>query len=172
MLQTIFIKKMKLQTSWLILEHFCYNEKLRISEEYLVDTKTRLREENEQWEGIELSDIAKEYLTKLYDKYENSKGYLNHDDLEDIFQTTIEGIPWEIEEITNISKNYHIDLKTWIGLWQKAFSEDYASAYELIVYLGFCEPFDSTVDIKIERQDALLSQSGKTVFNCFIIGKN
>jgi len=157
-LQTIFIKKMKLQTSWLILEHYGYNEKLRINEEYLVNSDTKLKEENDKWEGIELSDIAIEYLTKLFDRYSIDE-LLDHDGLEEIFLTTVAGIPWEIQDIWRTNNNNCIDLKTWIGLWQKAFSDDYAEAYELIVYLGFWEPFNATVEIKIERVQAILAES-------------
>ena len=170
-LQTIFIKKMKLQTSWLILEHFGYNEKLRINEKHLVNLDIKEAEVSEKWEGIELSDIAIEYLTNIFKKYAK-EDLLDHDGLEEIFLTTVEGIPWEVEEIAKVQQNSCIDCNTWIGLWQKAFSDDYTKAFELIVYLGFVELFSSTVEIKIERKAALLSESSKKVFNCFVLGSD
>lgn len=90
-LNTVFIKKMKLQTCWLILEHYGYNEKLRISEEHLVGNDIIENEINNNWEGVEISDICLEYLVKLFNSYCNQEGNLDSKGLDSLFQTTIDG---------------------------------------------------------------------------------
>lgn len=162
---------MKLQTSWLILEHYGYNEKLRINEEHLVDNAIKEKELNEEWEGIELSDLTIEYLVKLYDAYSNSEGTLDETGIDNIFLTTPDGCPWNLPEEVVVNNDGSIDRKTWIGLWQKAFSEDYEKAYELLVYLGYCENFDEAVEVRTGRSQTLLSESKQQVFNCFVIGQ-
>lgn len=91
LLQSIFIRKMKLQTCWLILEHYGYNDKLRISEEHLVNAEIFDSEIANNWEGVELSDIAIEYLVKLFETYSNQEGTLDQKGIDDLFQTTIDG---------------------------------------------------------------------------------
>lgn len=169
-LNTIFIKRMKLQTSWMILEHYGYNEKLRISEEYLVSNEIKEDELNQKWEGIELSSITEEYLLRLFGNHWTSEGYLTESGIDEIFQTTIEGCPWDIPNEAKILNENCIDRTTWINLWQKALFEDYEKAFELLVYLGFCDQFYNAVEIKTGRERYLLSESKKTVLNCFVVG--
>lgn len=166
-LQTIFIKKMKLQTTWLILEHYGYNEKLRINPSFYT-----LSDKENDFRGVELTEVTIEYLTKLYEKYANSEGLLNHDGLEEIFLTTVDGWPWEIEEIAKLQPNGCIDLKTWLALWYKAFYDNNERAYELIIYLGFIESFENTVLPKRARVESLLKQNYQTVLNWYVIGLN
>jgi Ras family protein T1 len=166
-LQTIFIKKMKLQTTWLILEHYGYNEKLRINPSFYT-----LGDKENDFKGVELTEITIEYLTKLFEIYANSDGLLDHDGLEEIFLTTVDGWPWEIEEIAKVHANGCIDLKTWLGLWYKAFYDNNERAYEQIIYLGFIESFENTVLTKRDRIQTLLNENYQTVLNCYVVGSN
>jgi hypothetical protein len=77
---------MKLQTTWLILEHYGYNEKLRINPSFYT-----LGDKENDFKGVELTEITIEYLTKLFEIYANSDGLLDHDGLEEIFLTTVDG---------------------------------------------------------------------------------
>lgn len=164
-LQTIFIKKMKLQTTWLILEHYGYNEKLRINPSFYT-----LSDKDNDFKGVELTEVTIEYLNKLFEKYANSDGLLDHDGLEEIFLTTVDGWPWEIEEIAKLQANGWIDLKTWLALWYKAFYDNNERAYELIIYLGFIESFENTVLPKRARVESLLKQNYQSVLNWYVIG--
>lgn len=154
----------------MILEHYGYNEKLRISEEYLVSNDIKEDELNQKWEGIELSTITEEYLLRLFSNHCTREGYLTESGIEDIFQTTIDGCPWDIRNEVKILNEDCIDRTAWINLWQKAFFEDYEKAFELLVYLGFCDQFYNAVEIKTGRETYLLSESKKTILNCFIVG--
>lgn len=125
---------------------------------------------NENWEGIELSDVSIEFLLKLFDTYSSLDGNLDHDGLEQIFLTTIDGCPWEIENETHILRDGKIDKTTWIGLWTKAFFLDYEKAFELLVYLGYIGSFHEAVIIHKNRKNSLLHGHDKNVFNCYVVG--
>ena len=90
-LNLTYLKKMKLQTCWLILEHYGYDEKLRIDEKHLVSIKVKEEEIEEKWEGVELSDSAIEYLIKLFGIYASQDATIDQEGIDQIFQTAVDG---------------------------------------------------------------------------------
>jgi len=161
---------MKLQTCWLILEHYGYDEKLRIDEKHLVSIKVKEEEIEEKWEGVELSDSAIEYLIKLFGIYASQDATIDQEGIDQIFQTAVDGCPWDIENDTKTQRNGRIDKNAWIALWQKTLCDNYEKAYEIMVYIGYCESFDVAVKIHRDRKDHLLSQNNNSVYNWYVIG--
>jgi hypothetical protein len=88
---------MKLQGCWLILEHYGYNEHLRISDEYLVGNEMKKKANDEKWENVECSERTTDFLERLFHRFKNRTNHLDSENLGEIFQTTVEGVPWDIE---------------------------------------------------------------------------
>lgn len=170
-LQIIYIRKRKLQTCWLILEFYGYNDKLRISDEHRVPTKVKEDETNESWEGLELTQSTIEFLEKLHDIHSSHDGNLYQKDIDELFQTYPDDCPWDISNETVVDNHGWISKKNWIGLWQREFNTDYEKAFEMIVYLGHILGFYDTVNVKINRRIFSINKPSKsTVFNCYVIG--
>lgn len=168
----IFIKKMKLQACWLILEHYGYNQELRIAKNYLVGNDIIRQEQSEKWENVECSQRSIDFLEKVFTGSAKKHGtdlYLGKEEISEVFKPSIEGVPWEIEKETKVGE-FGITLETWIALWQKIFSQDYKKAFEALVYLGYCDPFEASVCIRKNRMRDLLREVKREVFNCYIVG--
>ena len=76
-LQKIFIKRMKLQTCWLILEHYGYNHCLKISEEYLIQEDIFKQAFHDKWESIECSKRTIDFLNRTFDQFSQNSQFLS-----------------------------------------------------------------------------------------------
>ena len=170
-LQTIYIKQMKLQMWWMLLEHFGYDENLRVFSKHLVQPQVKHQEAEEKWEGVELTYETVKYLSDLYDNYCNQDGNMYQNDVETLFMTYPKGTPWNIENETKVDNHGWVDKKNWIGLWQKEFSIDYEKAYEMMIYLGYINSFGETIQPKINTRIRSIQKPSKScVFNWYVVG--
>ena len=67
--------------------------------------------------------------------------------IEEIFSTTRNGVPFDIEKTTDFHEG-KLTLSGWIGLWQSFFFNDYQNAYINLVYIGYCGTFRESIAVQ------------------------
>ena len=89
----------------MLLEHFGYDENLRVFSKHLVQPQVKHQEAEEKWEGVELTYETVKYLSDLYDNYCNQDGNMYQNDVETLFMTYPKGTPWNIENETKVDNH-------------------------------------------------------------------
>ena len=139
----VLIRKIKLQTCWILLESFGYNESLRIREEFLVP-KDIFETQYQHCENIELSAKGREFLSQLFNQFRNVSDCLSEEEIATVFQTCPFPQPFDIKADCQCTED-GINFANWIGLWQKLFSESYEKGFEYLSYLGFTDTFEDAI---------------------------
>ncbi len=134
-LQKVLIMKMKQQTCWTILRFFGYNDKLEINESDIIDGFLT-EEELLEIRNIELSDDAINYLRRIFEAYKNrEKGKLTEKDMERIFATLENNIPWKVKSETMYEDG--LTYENWIALWQMHISSNTIETFKNLIQIGY-----------------------------------
>lgn len=99
----------------MILEHFGYNHKLQIDDDYLVSQEEKELDQKENWENLELSKVSISFLTNIFKRFQNKQKKLDKSSLDEIFIPIKDGCPFELEK--EIKSQKDCNYEEWIGLW-------------------------------------------------------
>lgn len=156
---------MKQQTCWTILRHFGYDDKLQLKRSWVEDG-TVSDEELAACKNVELSKDSQAYLKRVFDAFKSREhGRLEEPQLEAVFSTTEQGIPWRVSQEAE-----QLTLEAWVGLWQKYFALAPRDAFRELLYIGYCGKMKDAVTLfKYKLTDAL-KVSKRKVLHAFVIG--
>ena len=128
----IFIKKLKSNNSWRMLEHFSFDENLERTIDVSVNVETG--------RNIELSLQGIDFLHTLFKKY-STHGLLTEAGIEEIFSTVKEK-PWEPncykEMVPTVDGG--LSVHSWIALWQLMLVNYAEVALKYLINLGYYYP--------------------------------
>ena len=162
--------KMKQQTCWTILRFFGYNNNLEINDSDIIDGFLT-EEELMEVRNIELSDDTINYLRKIFEAYKTrEKGRLLEKDMERIFATIENNIPWKVTNETLYEDGLTYD--NWIALWQMHISSNTIETFKNLIQIGYCGKIRDSIKVHRYKLSDQLKVSKRKVFNCYIIGRH
>jgi GTPase SAR1 family protein len=135
----IFIKKLKSNNSWKMLEYFGFDQSLERNFNSIVELP--------RGHVIELSNKGINFLQTLFYRY-CVHDILTESQLEEIF-STVKNKPWEPEDYKALVHTIDggIPLHSWVSLWQLLVFNSHTQALNCLASLGYYEPIDSTVEV-------------------------
>lgn len=159
-LNTIFIQKGRMETTWRILRSFGYGDDLVLAQDFLVPLSSLSK-----GGAVELSRDGYAFFTELFQSFDVDKdGALNIKELSALFSTS-PGNPWTDSgfpnsTITNASDA--VTLQGFLAQWSMTTLFDYTITLAYLAYLGY--PGDQTSALK------RVAEAEKSVFMCLVFG--
>ncbi|KZV73774.1 mitochondrial Rho GTPase [Peniophora sp. CONT] len=160
-LNTMFIQRGRLETTWTVLRKFGYGEDLRLTEAHLYP-KFDVPPDC----SVELSPLGYKFFTEIFDVFDKDQdGALNRQELEDVFSTS-PGNPW-------VHRDTEVDtLQTWLAQWSMTTLLDHKTTLAYLAHLGYpSEPRTNALQVsKPRKQDRRRNKSSRNVFLCYVCG--
>eukprot|EP00172_Hildenbrandia_rubra_P003780 Plantae.Rhodophyta-Hildenbrandia_rubra.ctg6509.p1 GENE.Plantae.Rhodophyta-Hildenbrandia_rubra.ctg6509~~Plantae.Rhodophyta-Hildenbrandia_rubra.ctg6509.p1 ORF type:complete len:543 (-),score=85.81 Plantae.Rhodophyta-Hildenbrandia_rubra.ctg6509:1001-2629(-) len=174
-LHTLFVQKGRLETTWIVLRKFGYEDDLRLS----LGTQGKVSMKNDQC--CELSQKGREFAGLLFDEVdEDMKGSISRQEFEKLINRCpdnpfepqdanlyVAGVPVFHEEDEPVTKSGFISAFAYLA-FQKP-----EQAVLTFVYLGYEGPPASTVQIsKSRKRDRYSRTVTRNVFKTLVMGKD
>mmetsp|Transcript_9999 Transcript_9999/g.30532 ORF Transcript_9999/g.30532 Transcript_9999/m.30532 type:complete len:628 (-) Transcript_9999:131-2014(-) len=168
-LHKLFIERGKIETTWIVLRAFGYNDDLRLSEDYVSVNLTKADDQS-----VEISERGKEFLMASFDMADaDGDGLLSPAELQELFSTCPES-PWDSDGIrwtVPSEKPDHLSKEAFLDRWNMFLFDDFRSALLTIVYMGFSgEPASAVRITRPRRRDRRSKVVTREVFYCYVIG--
>lgn len=164
-LHTLFVQKGRLETTWIVLRKFGYDDDLRLK----VEVKDLPKVGDDQ--SVELSAAGKEFLKGLFGSADKDEdGLLSPEELKNLFSECADG-PFAEDNMSNdeprLVKSYgvegkgdFINLEAFLARWAMLIIDSVQDALRCLLYLGYTEKLLSAVRVtKSRRRD----RSARTV---------
>lgn len=141
-LHTLFVQKGRLETTWIVLRKFNYDDELRLRVDQRLMPKVGIDQ------SVELSDVGKEFLRNVFhDADKDSDGLISAEELSGIFVDCADG-PFAEVKLKNADirmvrtynvhgKGDYYNFKSFISRWDMLLSDSVEEAMRCLMYLGF-----------------------------------
>ncbi|XP_038068688.1 mitochondrial Rho GTPase 1-A-like isoform X1 [Patiria miniata] len=173
-LHTLFIQRGRHETTWTVLRKFGYTDHLKLTAEYL---RPRLRVG--RGSSTELSHLGYQFLTTLFEKYDQDKdGALSPTELQNFFQTC-PVMPWGNDVNMTVSTNEKgwITLQGCLSQWTLTTLLDVSRTLEYLAYFGYRyvmaeheNQLSAIIVSRAKKIDLEKRQTSRNVFQCNVIG--
>ncbi|KAI9003165.1 P-loop containing nucleoside triphosphate hydrolase protein [Gaertneriomyces semiglobifer] len=168
-LNTLFIQRGRLETTWAVLRRFGYGDDLSLREEFLCPPF-----EVPPGCSVELSSDGYKFFIDLFQTFDQDKdGALKLSELTALFSTA-PGNPWEnggFPGTTLTDESGAVTLQGFLAQWSMTTLLDHTTTLAYLAYLGFNG--DSTTALKVTRPRKADRRRGKVqrnVFLCYVFG--
>ncbi|KAL3897832.1 MAG: hypothetical protein SGCHY_003152 [Lobulomycetales sp.] len=177
-LNTVFIQKGRLETTWQILRSFGYGQDLTLREDFLVppSSKNLLSGEHDEKTvyskngteksrtGIELSRDGYAFFTELFQTFDADKdGALNEQELEQLFSTAPPGNPFVNSGFPNstiTNGTGWVTLQGFLAQWSMTTLMDYKTTLAYLAYLGYPDADQTSALKRVTRSSTSVDYSG------------
>ncbi|KAJ9541471.1 hypothetical protein OSB04_027977 [Centaurea solstitialis] len=168
-LHALFIGKGNVETTWMVLRKFGYNNDIKLDDDQLLPPIKRTPDQS-----VELTNEAVAFLRGVFFVFDiDGDGALNADELEDVFSTAPES-PWsEAPYVDAAEKNASggLSLDGFLAKWALMTRLDPVLSLTNLVYIGYAGDLSSAVRVTqrrcIDREE---QHSDRNVFQCFVFG--
>lgn len=175
-LHTLFVQKGRLETTWIVLRRFGYDDDMRL--------KVEVKDLPKVGEGqsVELSDKGKEFLSEIFKSADKDEdGYLSTSEVKDIFTECVDG-PFAINKLKNqgprLVRNYQMDgkgdfvnLDAFLCRWSMFVIDSVEDAMRSLLYLGYRDELQSAVRVtKSRRRDRNARSVSREVIQVGVMG--
>lgn len=175
-LHTLFVQKGRLETTWIVLRRFGYDDDMRL--------KVEVKDLPKVGEGqsVELSDKGKEFLVEMFRSADkDGDGYITNSELKDIFAECIDG-PFAVNKLKNqgprLVRNVQVNgkgdcisLDAFISRWCMFVIDSVEDAMRSLLYLGYREELHSAVLVtKSRRRDRNARSVSREVIQVGVMG--
>lgn len=173
-LHTLFIKKGRHETTWMVLKRFGYDRNLSISRDYAaINLKVP------PTCSVELSLRGIEFLQYLFRKYDKDEdGCLNKSELDDLFSYSMIKNPWSADVHNTIETNsdMYITLTGFLSQLVLMTYFDFKASVEMLAYLGYNNFYEETQTsaFNVSRPkelDVLKKSTYRNTFLCYVYGR-
>ncbi|CAE6470930.1 unnamed protein product [Rhizoctonia solani] len=166
-LHTEFIRRARVETTWVVLRQFGYAEDLRLTEGWL-SPKFDVPHDC----SVELSPQGYQFFTdifQIFDKASDQDGALRPEELENLFNTS-PGNPWAAEDDEGVDGT--ITLQHWLAKWSMTTLLDHKKTLAYLAYLGYnTGPTTGALKItKPRRPERRKDRVTRNVFLCYVVG--
>ncbi|KAI8809973.1 P-loop containing nucleoside triphosphate hydrolase protein [Cladochytrium replicatum] len=168
-LNTLFIQRGRLETTWTILRKFGYDDDLSLRPDFLWPAFEVPPECS-----VELSSYGYQFFTDLFQTFDRDKdGALKDTELVELFSTSPAN-PWIADgfpQTTITDESGSVTLQGFLAQWSMTTLLDYKTTLAYLAYLGY--PGDTTTALKVTRPRKLDKKRGKVqrnVFLCYVLG--
>lgn len=175
-LHTLFVQKGRLETTWIVVRKFGYDDDLRLK----VDVKDLPKVGDGQ--SVEMSTKGKEFLTKIFNAADKDKdGYLSSSEVKDVFVDCADG-PFSVNKLKNqgprLVRNYEVDgrvdcvnLEAFLSRWSMLVIDSVEDAMRSMLYLGYGEELSTVVRVtKSRRRDRNARSVSREVVQIGVMG--
>ncbi|KAJ1553094.1 ERMES complex Ca(2+)-binding regulatory GTPase gem1, partial [Nowakowskiella sp. JEL0078] len=168
-LNTTFIQRGRLETTWAVLRKYGYGDDLLLREDFLWPAFEVPPECS-----VELSSKGYQFFTELFQIFDQDKdGALKDTELDELFSTTPSN-PWldsNFPESAITNDHGSITLQGFLAQWSMTTLLDHKTTLAYLAYLGF--EGDTTTALKVTRPRKSDRRRGKVlrnVFLCYVFG--
>lgn len=175
-LHTLFVQKGRLETTWIVLRRFGYDDDMRL--------KIEVKDLPKVGEGqsVELSDKGKEFLSEIFKSADKDEdGYLSTSEVKGIFTECVDG-PFAVNKLKNqgprLVRNYQMDgkgdfvnLDAFLCRWSMFVIDSVEDAMRSLLYLGYRDELQSAVRVtKSRRRDRNARSVSREVMQVGVMG--
>ncbi|KDN51898.1 hypothetical protein RSAG8_00449, partial [Rhizoctonia solani AG-8 WAC10335] len=164
-LHTEFIRRARVETTWVVLRQFGYAEDLRLTEGWL-SPKFDVPHDC----SVELSPQGYQFFTDIFQIFDKDQdGALRPEELENLFNTS-PGNPWAAEDDEGVDGT--ITLQHWLAKWSMTTLLDHKITLAYLAYLGYnAGPTTGALKItKPRRPERRKDRVTRNVFLCYVVG--
>ncbi|KEP53085.1 Rho GTPase [Rhizoctonia solani 123E] len=164
-LHTEFIRRARVETTWVVLRQFGYAEDLRLTEGWL-SPKFDVPHDC----SVELSPQGYQFFTDIFQIFDKDQdGALRPEELENLFNTS-PGNPWAAEDDEGVDGT--ITLQHWLAKWSMTTLLDHKKTLAYLAYLGYnTGPTTGALKItKPRRPERRKDRVTRNVFLCYVVG--
>lgn len=168
-LHSLFIEKGRIETTWIVLRKFGYNDELNLRND-LVQVPSKHAVD----QTVELTSSAVEFLTGVFRTLDrNYDGAVGNEEIEDLFSTAPES-PWyrfPYKDATVKTLPGELSLNGFLSEWALMTRLDPACSFANMMYIGYGDP--STSALRLTRRksvDFKKRQSDRTCMHCLVFG--
>lgn len=174
-LHTLFVQKGRLETTWIVLRKFGYDDNMHLS----LKPSDKLVVADDQ--SIELSITGKQFLKELFATHDkDTDGMLSPADLKNLFadcpegafseSRTIRGERWT-EACDEEGKPDHMTLDGFMAKWAMYAIDSPDDAMLTLLYLGYQDPLPSAFIVtKSRKRDRYARTVSRNVINITLLG--
>ncbi|KAG8745965.1 ERMES complex Ca(2+)-binding regulatory GTPase gem1 [Ceratobasidium sp. 414] len=164
-LHTEFIRRARVETTWIVLRQFGYAEDLKLTEEWLAP-----KFDVPQDCSVELSPQGYQFFTDIFQIFDKDQdGALRPEELDNLFNTS-PGNPWVADDDEGVDGT--ITLQHWLAKWSMTTLLDHKKTLAYLAYLGYnTGPATSALKItKPRRAERRKGRVTRNVFLCYVVG--
>ncbi|KAG1338418.1 mitochondrial Rho GTPase 1 [Cocos nucifera] len=168
-LHALFIEKGRLETTWMVLRKFGYDNDIKLRDDLLPLTLKRAPDQS-----VELTNEAMEFLKGIFFMFDiDNDGALRPAELDDLFSTAPES-PWSEPPYKDAAeKNVlgGLSLEGFLSEWALMTFLDPAGSLANLIYIGYTGNAASAFHVTRKRRtDRKRQQSQRNVLQCFVFG--
>ncbi|QRV86369.1 EF-hand 1, calcium-binding site protein [Ceratobasidium sp. AG-Ba] len=164
-LHTEFIRRARVETTWIVLRQFGYAEDLRLTEGWLAP-KFDVPPDC----SVELSPQGYQFFTDIFQIFDKDQdGALRPEELDNLFNTS-PGNPWTDDDDEGVDGT--ITLQHWLAKWSMTTLLDHKKTLAYLAYLGYnAGPTTSALKVtKPRRAERRKGKVTRNVFLCYVVG--
>ncbi|KAG9096861.1 ERMES complex Ca(2+)-binding regulatory GTPase gem1 [Ceratobasidium sp. 370] len=164
-LHTEFIRRARVETTWIVLRQFGYAEDLKLTEGWLAP-----KFDVPQDCSVELSPQGYQFFTDIFQIFDKDQdGALRPEELDNLFNTS-PGNPWVEDDDEGVDGT--ITLQHWLAKWSMTTLLDHKKTLAYLAYLGYnTGPTTSALKItKPRRVERRKGRVTRNVFLCYVVG--
>ncbi|KAG8682869.1 ERMES complex Ca(2+)-binding regulatory GTPase gem1, partial [Ceratobasidium sp. 395] len=164
-LHTEFIRRARVETTWIVLRQFGYAEDLRLTEGWLAP-----KFDVPQDCSVELSPQGYQFFTDIFQIFDKDQdGALRPEELDNLFNTS-PGNPWVADDDEGVDGT--ITLQHWLAKWSMTTLLDHKKTLAYLAYLGYnAGPTTSALKLtKPRRAERRKGRVTRNVFLCYVVG--
>lgn len=174
-LHTLFVQKGRLETTWIVLRKFGYNDEMRLS----IGPSDELAVGKDQ--SVELSAKGKGFIEDLFSAHDKDKdGMLSPSDLKSFFGECPDGAFAHANEIRGRrltepcdeeGKPDHMTLNGFMARWAMFVMDCPQDAMLSLLYLGYQDPLPTALTVtKSRKRDRYARAVSRNVLNIALLG--
>lgn len=176
-LHTLFVQKGRLETTWIVLRKFGYDDDMRLS----LDDKARVTRSDDQ--GVELSAKGKQFLSELFaNSDKDADGLLSPAEIAAAF-ADLPDAPFAISGSEPVlggdrlvpigpgGKPDHLSLDAFLARWSLYAFESPNDALLALLYLGYLDNIQTALKVtRPRKRDRYNRTVSREVFNVLVLG--
>lgn len=174
-LHTLFVQKGRLETTWIVLRKFGYDDEMRLS----LPAQSMVKRTDDQ--SVELSKKGKDFLTKVFASVNEKKdGALSPAELKSAFADHPDGaffvssetpVGERLTELGVGEKKDCMNLTAFLARWAMYIHESPNDALLSLMYLGYGEEPSTAVSVtKSRKRDRYNRTISREVFHILVLG--
>uniref|UniRef100_A0A7N0ZXL9 Mitochondrial Rho GTPase n=1 Tax=Kalanchoe fedtschenkoi TaxID=63787 RepID=A0A7N0ZXL9_KALFE len=168
-LQSIFIERGRLETTWAVLRKFGYDNEIKLRDDLIPVPKRRTIDQN-----VELTDEVVEFLKGIFRVLDqNVDGSIGEEQIAQLFSTAPDN-PWDefpFKDATERTSSDELPLNGFLCKWALMTHLKPALSSANLIYIGLGDQSASAFRVtKSRSSDRKKKQSNRSVFRCLVFG--
>ncbi|KAK2976288.1 hypothetical protein RJ640_019771 [Escallonia rubra] len=168
-LHALFIERGRLETTWMVLRKFGYNNDIELGDDILSLPFRRCPDQS-----VELKSEAMEFLKGVFSSFDtDNDGVLHDPELNDIFSTAPES-PWDeapYKAAVERTASGGLSLSGFLSEWALMTLLDPVQSWANLIYIGYTgDPASALCVTRRKSLDRKRQQTERNVFQSFVFG--